>query len=152
MVAYIVWAPPATKKDERTQEEVEKDIRVEADGLGEGNDKEIYYALRLEDEALNKKFLGNGFETRLWELNALVVDENFQRKGLGTRLVKWGLEELEKRRERGVEGAYLIASPQGEKTYRNAGFERVGERVARAAAEGDVEGSYTHGWFVKSFE
>jgi hypothetical protein len=34
-----------------------------------------------------------------------------------------------------VEGAYLVASPQGEKTYRGAGFERVGERVATAAGE-----------------
>jgi len=25
---------------------------------------------------------------------------------------------------------YLVASPQGEKTYRGAGFKRVGERVA----------------------
>ena len=117
--------------------------------MGEGIDKDVYYKLRLEDEELNKKFFGKGFETRFWVLDALVVDENFQSKGLGTRLVKWGLEELAKSRKEGIEGAYLIASPQGEKTYRGAGFERVGERVARSGDEG--EGNYTHGWFVKRF-
>lgn len=61
------------------------------------------------------------------------MDKDFQRKGLGTRLVEWGLEELQKGRKKGVEGANLIASPQGEKTYQGAGFERRARQAIRIA-------------------
>jgi len=152
IAAYIVWNPPTKAADTRTREERHEDIRKEAEQQGEGINKEIYCKLRLEDEELNEKFFGKGFETRFWVLDALVVDENFQRRGLGTRLVRWGLDELQKRRQEGVEGAYLIASAQGEKTYKGAGFQRVGKRVARSGGEGEGEVSYTHGWFVKRFE
>ncbi|TVY71388.1 hypothetical protein LSUE1_G007062, partial [Lachnellula suecica] len=84
LAAYIVWNPPASTLDVRTQEELDRDLRREADELGEGSDREVFYKLRVEDEALNKKFFGEGFETKFWVLDALVVDENFQRKGLGT--------------------------------------------------------------------
>jgi hypothetical protein len=46
--AYVVWSP-ASEPDLRTQEELETDLRKEADGLGEGIDKDISYQLRLED-------------------------------------------------------------------------------------------------------
>ena len=74
--------------------------------------------------------------------------------GLGSRLVKWGLERVEEecRKTRGlglekeVLGAYLIASPPGMKTYLNAGFEKMGERETQTKEE-----KYRHVWFLKKF-
>jgi hypothetical protein len=47
-----------------------------------------------------------------------------------------------------VLGAYLIASPQGARTYKNAGFDKIGERTTIG---GNGEG-YTHSWFAKRFD
>ena len=43
---------------------------------------------------LRQKLLGKGYEGRYCELDALVVDEKYQRKGLGTRLVQRGLGKV----------------------------------------------------------
>ena len=53
----------------------------------------------------------------------LIVDENYQRKGPGSKLVEWGMEQVEERIERSIaggrgeriEGVYLLANPQGGK-------------------------------------
>jgi hypothetical protein len=57
------------------------------------------------------------------------------------------VEGMVRRSEGRLEGCYLIASPQGDRTYRKAGFEMVGERNAK---EG-LEEKYRHCWFVKRF-
>ena len=45
-------------------------------------------------------------------------------------------------------GAYLIASPQGARTYEKAGFDKIGERTTIA---GNGEG-YRHSWFAKRLD
>ncbi len=68
--------------------------------------------------------------------------------------MQWGLQHVEeearksRKSEERVEGCYLIASPQGKKTYLGAGFEMVGQRGER---EG-LEDRYKNYWFVKRFE
>jgi GNAT superfamily N-acetyltransferase len=74
----------------------------------------------------------------------------YQRRGLGSRLVEWGLKHVEgmvRRSEGRLEGCYLIANPAGDKTYRKAGFEMVGER----STEEGLDEKYRHCWFVKKF-
>jgi hypothetical protein len=51
--------------------------------------------------------------------------------------------------EGGAKGIYLIASPEGARTYEEAGFVRIGER--KAVVEG-VDGGYLQGWYVKLFD
>ena len=60
-------------------------------------------------------------------LNSLTVDKQHQRKGIGRRLVQWGLEEA----KRSGEGVWLIAGPEGAGLYEAMGFveKGVGERT-----------------------
>jgi GNAT superfamily N-acetyltransferase len=149
ILSYIVFTAPF--EDERNEEQIDVDLRKAIEELSDGLKKEVVYELKKEDRVLNKKFLGEGYESRWWALDALVTDERYQRRGLGSRLVDWGLgkveEDVKKRRkakEREADGCYLIASPQGVRIYEKAGFVRVGERTANS-----VEGDYTHGWFIR---
>lgn len=154
LVSYVVWYGPG-EEDSRSEEEKDRDVRKGVEEMSDGLDKELVYRLKTEGRVLSERFLGKGYRSKWWELEALVTDEEYQRRGLGSRLVNWGLgrveEDVKARRERGereVEGAYLVASPQGARTYEKAGFVKVGEKMVEK--EG-VEG-YEHAWYVKRFE
>ena len=54
-----------------------------------------------------------------WYLDMLGVRKEFQGKGAGTTLLRWGLEKAD---EAGIE-AYLAASPAGTPLYKKHGFE-----------------------------
>ncbi|CDU25902.1 uncharacterized protein SPSC_06073 [Sporisorium scitamineum] len=75
-----------------------------------------------------------------WFLKLLVVDPGFQRKGLGTMLVRWGTRKADKE---GVD-AWLESSPMGKGAYLKAGFRVLGvDRVEDERAEkGYVEWPY----------
>lgn len=59
-------------------------------------------------------------------LDLCVVDPSFQRKGVATKLVEWGLAEAKKRG--GLE-AVLEASSMGRHVYRQLGFYQDGDEV-----------------------
>jgi GNAT superfamily N-acetyltransferase len=157
IVSYIVWNPPEV--DATSDKQREKDFRADIERGPSGRDTEKIYNMKMEDRVLNERYLGKGYEGRWWTLEVLMTDGRFQRRGLGSGLVRWGLEKVEhdvkNRNEKGegerIEGAYLIASPAGARTYEKAGFVRVGERTVEVGPEGKKEG-YTHAWFVKRFE
>jgi GNAT superfamily N-acetyltransferase len=156
VISYIVWNPPNV--DIRSEEQREREIRADIERCSSGKEAEKIYNMKMEDRVLNERYLGKGYEGRWWTLEVLMTDEKFQRRGLGSRIVKLGLEKVEQdvknRNEKGqgerIEGAYLIASPAGARTYEKAGFVRVGERTVEVGPEGKQEG-YTHAWFVKRF-
>ncbi|GAC94411.1 acetyltransferase [Pseudozyma hubeiensis SY62] len=77
---------------------------------------------------------------RYWFLKLLVIDPEWQRKGLGTMLVKWGTARAD---QEGVV-AWLESSPMGKGTYLKAGFKVAGlDRVdEKRAAKGFVEWPY----------
>jgi GNAT superfamily N-acetyltransferase len=159
MVSYAVFFPP--EKDDRSEEEK---IGALWDSVKEreGVDRERIYGLMKGEKETSVRVLGEGWEGKWWCLNSLVTDEGYQRKGLGSRLIRWGLERIEeevKRRnelldgngEERIEGCYLVASPQGQKTYVNAGFVKVGSlEIDMPGKEGGEK--YEHLWFVKRFE
>jgi GNAT superfamily N-acetyltransferase len=171
LVGYIVLNPP-TKLDKRTEEEKQRELREEVEGMGcDGEEnKEVTLGIMREGKTSNERFLGKAYEARFWLLDALYVDTEFQRRGLGTRLVRWGLETAEegRRTKKGktvgeneageeerretdveVEGVYLISSPAGQKTYTKCGFEKVGER-AISSVTGKRE-DMVFSWYVKRF-
>ena len=130
IVSYIVLSPPKPP-DSRSEEEKAAALRKEIESISVIQDKELTFRLKTEDRLLNEKFFGPNYESRFWELTSLVTDPEYQRRGLGSRLVKFGLEHVEamvRRSEGRLEGVYLIANPAGRKTYLKAGFEKVGER------------------------
>lgn len=57
-----------------------------------------------------------------WFLKLLAIDPKYQRKGLGTMLVKWGTERSNKE---GID-AWLESSPMGKGAYLKAGFRVLG--------------------------
>jgi predicted N-acetyltransferase YhbS len=76
----------------------------------------------------------------LCELN---TSPKFQRRGLGSQLVKYGLEKAD-----GDEVmVYLSGSPMGVPVYRKLGFEEVG-RLELDLSDFGGEGSHVHGEFT----
>ena len=84
------------------------------------------------------------------------MDQDFQRRGLGSRLVGEGMREVERRcrederegKGKG-EGVFLVANPAGRRTYEHAGFELLGGRPVRREGMRD---DHMHLWFLKRFE
>ena len=75
-----------------------------------------------------------------WFLKLLCIDPNYQRRGLGTLLVNWGVD---KANEEGID-AWLESSPMGKGAYLKAGFKMLGtDRLEEKKAErGYVEWPY----------
>lgn len=149
IVSYTIFSPPKPP-DARSEEEKAAALRKEIESISAIQDKELAFRLKTEDRVLNEKFLGPNYESRFWELTSLVTDPEYQRRGLGSRLVKFGLEHVEamvRRSEGQLEGVYLIANPAGGKTYLKAEFEKVGEREGGE----ELEERLRHQWYLKWF-
>ena len=71
-------------------------------------------------------------ERRHWYLELLAARPEWQGKGVGSALLRWGLERAD---EEGVE-AYLEASPAGKGLYEKMGFREVGRLVVPSREEG----------------
>ncbi|MCJ1353714.1 MAG: hypothetical protein MMC33_003701 [Icmadophila ericetorum] len=56
-----------------------------------------------------------------WVVDALYISPTFQRRGLGTRLLKWGLEQAD---EEGIP-VLVDSSPEGRWIYERAGFRKI---------------------------
>lgn len=166
LLSILTQVFKAPERDLRTPEQRDKELREQINKRSDGQKKkDQVYKLKTEDRVLNERYLGKEYEGRWWTLVALIVDQNYQRRGLGTKLVRWGLEKVEesirqwnsglsndKKEENGkerIEGVHLIASPAGARTYEKAGFVRVGEREIEL--EGKEE-KYVHAWFIRRFE
>ena len=150
LVAYIVFTPPHAP-DKRSPEETERDIRQEVEKAPKGIDKDWLTNLKIESRILSEKLLGKGYEARYWELDALVTDLDYQRRGLGTYLVTWGLELVEEEcwKSNGeLEGCYIVADQLGARTYTKTGFVELGRRdIGRS----DDAKNAQHIWFAKKF-
>lgn len=101
-----------------------------------------------QDPSLLNRFFAKMNRTReetmkaksYWYLKLLCISPNHQRKGLGTKLLRWGVDKAE---EQGID-AYLESSPMGKRAYLKAGFRVLGmDRVeAKNAKRGYVEWPY----------
>lgn len=78
---------------------------------------------RLQKESV-EKYLGSKID-ETWYLKILCVHPEFQRKGVGTKLLDWGLERARERRQK----VYLEATEFGVTLYINKGFKELGEIV-----------------------
>ncbi|PMD30864.1 hypothetical protein L207DRAFT_519970 [Hyaloscypha variabilis F] len=154
IIGYIYFTPPSSP-DTRTIEERQKELRGEVAKSTSPTDKELLFHLKWENAELKEKYFGPGYKERFWELESLVVDGGFQRRGLGSWLVREGMKEVERRvgedegkEGRKVEGVVLVANPAGRRTYERAGFEYLGGRPVRTV---EMRDDHMHLWFWKRF-
>ncbi|KAB2575427.1 Puromycin N-acetyltransferase [Lasiodiplodia theobromae] len=151
IAAWAVWIPPQGKgrngeEGEKKKEGVNGGEEGGEGGEGEGgarsgegwtNDvpkcavRELWdVQISMMKEAESKVF---GEDKNFWYLATLSCHPDYQGKGLGAALVKWGLEQAEKD---GVP-VYLEATPSGKFLYAKLGFETVIEYdMARYVPEG----------------
>lgn len=74
---------------------------------------------RREQSICKKNAMGSGHD--YYYLDILCVDKNFQRQGIGARLLQWAIE----RAKEGGDRIYLESSPAGEGLYLKHGFREV---------------------------
>jgi len=79
-----------------------------------------------------EKFLGPGGIDEMWYLKILAIHPDYQRRGVGAKLLNWGLERARARGEK----VYLEASRRGKGLYTKLGFEHVGDLTLR---DGETE-------------
>jgi GNAT superfamily N-acetyltransferase len=82
---------------------------------------------------------------RHWYLEILATRPEWQGKGAGGKLLRWGLRKAD---EEGTE-TYLEASPDGKPIYEHLGFEEVDRLVVQL--EGKGEGVLSEKEFVECF-
>ena len=80
---------------------------------------------RDTQEEVMERLLGPVKKDETWYLKILIVHPEFQRRGVGTALLDWGLAHA---RGRG-ENVYLEASDRGEPLYLKKGFKELGHLV-----------------------
>ncbi len=88
----------------------------------------LYVETELVGFAMYGFFKGEGAKGRLW-IDRLLIDEQFQGRGLGTQFMCKLVETV--REEYGVQAIYLSVYPENEgavRLYRKLGFEFIEER------------------------
>jgi GNAT superfamily N-acetyltransferase len=83
-----------------------------------------------------------------WYLASLEVDERFARRGIGSLLVRWGMERAKGERV----PVSLFATVAGERVYRKLGFEALGDFKAGPGVGGVVVVQKVMAWFPEGFE
>ena len=76
------------------------------------------------------EMMGPERNRKYWYLKSLYTDPEHQRKGIGSRLVQWGVDGARAdaaTRPEQIKGVWTIATPAGLKTYLNAGMKEVGD-------------------------
>lgn len=77
-------------------------------------------------------------------LDSVVVDEPFRRKGIGTAMLRWSIEELKRRQCKIIHVSFAAKRKAAPGLYRKAGFEPFGSSFYihvgdQAAADGGEE-------------
>ncbi|KAL1625065.1 hypothetical protein SLS56_007573 [Neofusicoccum ribis] len=116
IAAWSNWTPPqkpdATKKTSDAPDPNDRPKCV--------NHVVLDAQMNFMKEAKERLF---GDDKNFWYLGGLVTNPDYQGKGMGAALVRWGMEQAE------MDGVpvYLEATPTGRILYTKLGFEKVDE-------------------------
>jgi GNAT superfamily N-acetyltransferase len=101
---------------------------------------------RLDEE---KYWTSHPERTNRWFVNSLVIDPDYQGKGIGKMLMAGVLQRAQKERVL----VTLTSSPHGEFLYRKLGFEMLGDFCHRPHTERDGEGGGGYMiWYPEGYE
>ena len=151
-VALCGWhAPAQTESPEQVQER----------SAGENMPPDLQRVIDRYKEidkiitAKSDEVIGSGRErqTKYWYLASLFTHPDHQRKGLGSRLVQWGVERAKAdavKRPEQIKGVWTVATPAGLRTYLNAGMKPVG-KVTVDYGKGLGENGQTFVWLLQKF-
>ncbi|KAK0634203.1 acyl-CoA N-acyltransferase [Immersiella caudata] len=116
IVGFAQWERPggATKGQEGEYDE---------DRLAEGLDADALARMMGAMDVEAKKQLGPDGYAKMWYLIILAVDPSYQRRGIGRKLVRWGLDQAAAAEGQKV---FLIATPEGKPLYESLGFQVLG--------------------------
>ena len=117
MAALALWNYTRPKNDEEWDREAVE--RPDSLGTLSPTSKDIIVPFLLEETAAKRRIMGS---TRWWELDTLSTAPEYQRKGLGSMLMKWGIEQLEERSVPSV----IVSTEAGKSTYLKHGYETLG--------------------------
>ncbi|MCJ1329608.1 hypothetical protein MMC10_006288 [Thelotrema lepadinum] len=116
--------------------------------------KEFYASV---DQIITKKseeLIGPDRNTYYWYLASLGTVPEHQQRGLGSKLVQWGLDEARKdaaARPGKVKGAWTIATPHGLRTYLKAGMKEMGS-VVIDYGKGPGKNGQKYVWLLEKFD
>ena len=149
IVGGCYWVKPAPRSSEPTAES--------ADALPAHLEPYPMVPLPEVEEALNRlakgldpqfegkahEFIGPDWKTNWWNLRSLGVVPEHQFKGLGTKMVQWGIElvrEDARKRPGLIKGVWVAATAAGLKTYLKAGMKEVGDMMIDYGTDDGVAG------------
>ncbi|KAK9893672.1 hypothetical protein P389DRAFT_174479 [Cystobasidium minutum MCA 4210] len=134
VAGYSIWArPEGLQRDEATSSHADGERDPCSQSADENLDPECDHELARqigeESKRVKEKIAGG---KRLWLLQQLFVRDNYQRRGVGTALIEYGLKMIEEaENSQASEGQStqtqgykigLTSSPQGQKLYNRYGF------------------------------
>ena len=177
-VGYAIWLAPKSKEEaeeeeqakpkieeaaeetikkntdyEENLEEVKDKKEAETDSLPEGMNLRLLEEVNNAVKKRSAKLLGDDFEQRYWYLQSLFTAPDYQRLGIGSRLLRYGLDQAKAdtaARPEVVKGAHLVSTPTGLRTYLKGDMTIIGD-MSVEVGEGIGEHGYKYVFLVKKF-
>ncbi|KAH8910705.1 acyl-CoA N-acyltransferase [Coniochaeta sp. PMI_546] len=133
IVGWARWtAISAVPEPEKSPEEKAKEMEEKMKSWPDAMDKEAYKKILAGFAELDQQWLAGDDPTNYWVLDVLAVHPDHQRKGIGSKLTRWGTEEAAKEGK----GVGLISRPTAKRLYASLGFQVFGpERHAGADSQ-----------------
>lgn len=136
VAGFAIWVQSSTSADYgEIPQDIDKSTNLEE--LYPGNPSEQQYLIHL-DRSCHKqrneliKDASSRSPPAIFALDLCCVHPDFQRRGVATKLVQWGLDEAKRRG--GLE-ACMEASVMGRLVYVQSGFKQEGEQIVYHGAE-----------------
>ena len=116
--------------------------------------KEFYANVDQTIQKKSEEFIGAERNTHYWYLASLGTLPEHQQRGIGSRLVQWGMDEARKdaaARPGQIKGVWTIATPHGLRTYLKAGMKEVGSETVDYG-KGLGENGQKYVWLMQKFD
>ncbi|KAK3372715.1 acyl-CoA N-acyltransferase [Podospora didyma] len=121
--------PPAGSEEEEKEEVLDAAAKAkkeaEKDPGPPSLDVTVFeLAVQIMDEETEKAFGERGYKD-MWYLMMLAVDPQFNRRGVGKMLLRWGVDQATADKK----DVFLVATPAGRFLYLSAGFKDIWHRT-----------------------